>query len=256
MQVLAQGGYGLWLLLGMALALRLYPAGRGDALVPLALGAALVGAGALASLLHLPLVPDWLGWRFGRGSRPNRRAMLAMVTFLPMLGLAGLVRGDNQFWATRLSGAVLACCSLACLAYVMSGTPGRPEGRLHILGRVVSACYAGGLWLWLCLISQDGAEPRLINSEPWILVLLLAALLTDVALALRQPRLRQTWPGYLFAAVLVYLVPCLIVLLAQLHEPRALLVALAIVSCVAGKSVEQRLHDAPAANRRGASRSV
>lgn len=256
MQVLAHGGYGLWLLLGMALALGLYPSGRGDALVPLALGAALVGAGPLAALLRLPVVSDWLGWRFGRGSRPTRRAMLAMVTFLPMLGLAGLVRGDNQFWATRLAGGVLACCSLACIAYVMSGTPGRSEGRLRILGRVVSACYAGGLWLWLCLVSQDGAEPRLINSEPWILVLLVAALATDLALAMRRPGLRQAWPGYLFAASLVYLIPCLVVLLAQWHEPRALLAALAAVSCVAGKSVERRLHDAATAPRGSASRSA
>lgn len=256
LQMLANSGYGLWLLLGTTLALGLYPSGRGDALVPLTLGAALVSIGPLLALLRLPAVPDWLGWRFGPGSRPNRRAMLAMVTYLPMLGMAGLVRGDNQFWATRLSAAGLACCSLACLVYVMAGAARWPDGRLRILSRVVTACYAGGLWLWLCLVSQDGAEHRLINSVPWILVLLFAALLIDLARAVRRPRWRQAWPGYLLAAALVYLIPCLIVLLAQLHEPRALLVALAAVSCVAGKSVEQRLRDAATAPQGGASRSA
>lgn len=240
LRVLANSGYGLWLLLGLALALGVYPAGRGEALVPLALGAMLVSLSPLAAALRLSAAADWLGWRFGRGSRPNRRAMLAMVTYLPMLGVAGLVRGDNLFWATRLSAAVLALCSLLCLVHAMPGAAVRREGWTRWLARVISAGYAGGLWLWLCLAAQESAHLRAIYSVAWILALQLLALLFWLV---SGQRYRGSWndSGRLVFLALVYLIPCVIVLLAQLHGPREWLIALAAVSCVVGKSVEPRL---------------
>lgn len=252
LRVLASSGYGLWLLLGTALALGLYPAGRGDALVPLALGAALVSIAPLAAVLRLPLAQDWLGWRFGRGSRPNRKAMLALVSYLPMLGVAGLVRGDNLFWATRLCAAGLAIASLACLIHALSDDAAERRGR--ILERIVSATYAGGLWLWLCLAAQDGDQP--IHSLRWILVLLLLALLADVLSWWRDGAARAGgWPGRLLWLALVYLIPGLIVL-AQRHEPSGLLLVLAAVSCMVGKSVEARLCGTASAVDGGVSPSV
>jgi len=237
LRVLAGSGYGLWLLLGSALALGLYPAGRGDALVPLALGAVLVSLAPLAAALRLRWVPEWPGWRFGRGSRPNRKAMLAMATYLPMLGVAGLARGDNLFWATRLSAAAMALCSLACLIHALDGDAGERRGQT--LARVVSAGYAGGLWLWLCLAAQQGSVPMPINSVPWIFALQLLALLVG-GISWRRDGLARGWTGRLLFLALVYLIPGLLVL-AQLHEPGELLLALAAVSCVVGKSVEPRL---------------
>ncbi|WP_266168711.1 hypothetical protein [Dyella subtropica] len=270
LQVLAISGYGLWLLLGLALGLAMYPSGRGDALVPLTLGTVLVSAGPLLACLRLPVVPDWLGWRFGRGSRPTREGMIALLAYLPMLALAGLVRGDNAFWATRLSGAALAFCSLACLIYTARGYGRRPVSaqvslwRQLPLSRVVSACYTGGLWLWLCLVGQASAEPLAITSTPWILALQLLALLLGWSEGMRWQSLqagkgapvpkapghsRGLWIGRFIAAILIYVIPCVVLLLAQVLEQRVLLVALAAVSCVVGKSVEQRLYDAALAIR-------
>ena len=237
--MLANSGYGLWLLLGLTLALGVYPAGRGEALVPLALGAMLVSLSPLAVWLRVLVEADWLGWRFGRGSRPSRRAMLAMVTYLPMLGVAGLARGDNLFWATRLSAAALALCSLLCLVLAMPGEAGRREGWTRRVARVVSAGYTGGLWLWLCLATQESAHLRAIYSVAWILALQIAALLSW--LAGRGRHRSADGPGLLVFLTLVYLIPCAVVLLSHLQESREWLIALAAVSCVAGKSVEPRL---------------
>lgn len=237
LRVLASSGYGLWLLLGAALALGVYPAGRGDALVPLALGGVLVSFAPLAAVLRLPRVPDWLGWRFGRGSRPTAKAMLALAAYLPMLGVAGLVRGDNLFWATRLAAAALALGALACLIDALSEDA--QEGRARIFARLVSASYAGGLWLWLCLVAQDGDQP--IHSVPWIFALQLLALLVGGVFWWRDGAVRSRgWPGRLLFLALVYLIPCLIVL-AQRPESSGLLLLLAAVSCLVGKSVEPRL---------------
>lgn len=240
LRALANSGYGLWLLLGLALALGVYPAGRGEALVPLALGAMLVSLSPLAASLRLSAAADWLGWRFGRGSRPNRRAMLAMVTYLPMLGVAGLVRGDNLFWATRLSGAALVLCSLLCLIYAMPGEAVRREGWTRWLARVISAGYAGGLWLWLCLAAQESNHLRAIYSVAWILVLQMLALVFWLMSGQRRRR-KRSGSGRLVFLALVYLIPCVVVLLVQRHGAGEWLIALAAVSCVIGKSVEPRL---------------
>jgi hypothetical protein len=95
LEVLALCGYGLWMLLGLALALGIYSTGRGEALVPLTLGCLFVSAGLLLACLRLPLMPEWHGWPIGHSLRPTREALLALATYLPMLGLAGMVRGSG-----------------------------------------------------------------------------------------------------------------------------------------------------------------
>jgi len=261
--VLTICGYGLWMLLGLALALGIYSFGRGEALVPLMLGCVFVSAGPLlASLRWLPMMPDWYGWQFSNRQRPTRETLMLLTTYLPMLGVAGLAHGDNDFWATRLAGATLMLCSLASVLFGAYGYRARrlPEltgiASQMPISRVVSAWYGGGLWLWLCVISQDASNwPG--GGRPWILGLLLLALLLGLVEGMRWQALQfssvdgrepseiltglQT-PRFT-AAALTYAVPCLSLLLAHLFRDDRWMALLAALACVLGKSLELRLFD-------------
>ncbi|MCX7513310.1 hypothetical protein [Frateuria sp. STR12] len=260
LRMLALSGYGLWMLLGLALALGIYRGGRSEALLPLALGAVFVSIGLAVACLRLPGLSEWHGWFPARRSRPTREALLALAAYLPMLAVAGLVRGDNAFWATRLAGAALALCSLASLAYTVHRYRRRlSEGVLRCsaqlpVSRVVAAWYAGGLWLWLCLAAQDGAvHPA--GTRPWIMVLLVLALLLGLIEGLRwqalsQPEGRSAMPrtrgrtARFVAALLTYAVPSLALLVVDLSDAGMPLVALAAISCLLGRTIEQRAYEA------------
>jgi sulfite dehydrogenase (quinone) subunit SoeC len=259
LRVLALCGHGLWLLLGLALALGIYRGGRSEALLPLALGAAFVSLGLLAACLRLPAAPAWHGWRPGWGSRPPPEALLALAAYLPMLAVAGLVRGDNAFWATRLAGAALAACSVASLVYtVQNYRRGLSAGVLRRsaqlpASRLVAACYTGGLWLWLCLALQDGAV-HATGSRPWIMVLLVLVLLLGLIEGLRwqalgQPDGRPSGPpapgraARFVAALFTYALPSLALLVVDLSDAGVPLVAVAAVSCLLGRTVEQRAYE-------------
>ncbi|WP_109722322.1 hypothetical protein [Fulvimonas soli] len=242
---LALAGYGIWMLLGAALTLGLYRSGRSEVLVPLTLGGCFVGAGLLAALLRLPRVHEWRGWQPARDSRPGREALFALSAYLPMLALAGLARGDNGFWATRAAGAALALCSLANLAYAV----GWPRGGAgpQPFGSVVSAAYGGGLWLWLCLAAQDDAvHPA--GTHPWIMVLILLALLLGFTEGLRwqvlraAPRGGELRPARFFAAVFTYALPCVVLLLDDRFDSHPAALAGAALSCLAGLTIERRLY--------------
>lgn len=255
LEVFAASGYGVWMLLGAALMLDIYRDGRNPALVPLAIGTVFVSAGLLASCL--PSMPSWHGWRPGRGSRPTREALLALATYLPMLGVAGLVRGGNDFWATRLAGAGLMLCSLGNLAYVAYRDRDRLAANLRRmtvtlpLNRVVAAGYCGGLWLWLCLAAQDD-KAHAAGSHPWIMVLVALALLLGLIEVLRwqplQPRApsagQEVRPMRFVAALFTYALPCMALLLGDLFDAGTLLVAAAAVSCLLGKTIERHLYEA------------
>lgn len=258
LQVAAFNGLGLWMLLGLALAVGVYPSGRGDALVPLALGALLVATGLVAASVRAPWMPTWHGWRIGRDSRPTRAALITLATFLPMLAVAGLARGDNTFWATRLAGAALTLCSLVTLTVTgygdikrrMPGLDARLLSQLP-LSRVVSAAYGGGLWLWLCAAGQDGGDS--IDPRVWIMGLLLLALLRGLVEGMRwqavlqrlsvpRSRLEQQPRRYL-AASLIYALPCVALILASFDDGRLLMAVLAALSCMLGMSIELSLYD-------------
>ncbi len=258
-RVLAASGYGLWAWLGLALTLGLYPMGRGGTLLPLAVGTVMVGLGLLVACLPWRGAPDWYGWRPRLDVRPTHAAMLALVTFLPMLVVGGLARGDNEFWATRLAGAALTLCSLASLAYTgyrlrcrLSPTLQRAASALPV-SRLVFAGYAGGLWLWLCMLVQDEPIPS-PGMYPWILLLLVLALLLGLlegldwqalgangsSVALREGGLR---PVRFVAALFTYVIPCIALLLAR-HDGIDLIAgALAVPSCLLGKWMERRLYE-------------
>jgi hypothetical protein len=258
LQVAAFHGLGLWMLLGLALAVGVYPSGRGDALVPLALGALLVAIGLAAACVRAPWMPTWHGWRVGKDSRPTRAALITLGTFLPMLAVAGLARGDNTFWATRLAGAALTLCSLVSLTVTgygdikrrMPGLDARLLSQLP-LSRVVSAAYGGGLWLWLCAAGQDGDDAT--DHRVWIMGLLLLALLRGLVEGMRWqavlqrlsvPRARlEQQPRRYLAASLLYALPCTALILASFDDGRVFMAGLATLSCVAGMSIELSLYD-------------
>jgi sulfite dehydrogenase (quinone) subunit SoeC len=261
LEVLALCGYGLWLLLGLALGLGIYSGGRGDALVPLTLGCFFVSAGLLTACLRLPVMPEWHGWPIGRGHRPTREALLALATYLPMFGLAGLVRGNDAFWATRLIGMVLMVCSLACLIISANGYRTRRLAQAGVtmqipLSRVLSACYGGGLWLWVCAIFQADLLDAGAVRWPWVIGLLLLALLLGLADGLGwQQSLRYPTPGErrrhaqdlqsrrFLAAALICAVPCISLLLAPVTAWGRWLALCAALAYVAGKTMELRLYD-------------
>ncbi|WP_430391934.1 hypothetical protein [Dyella sp. 20L07] len=259
LHVAASNGFGLWMLLGLALAVGVYPDGRGDALVPLALGGVLIGVGLLAACLRAAWMPTWHGWRIGNSSRPTRDALIALGTILPVLAVAGLARGDNSFWVTRIAAAALALCSLISLIVTAHGDARRRmpglDARLVTqlpLSRVISASYGGGLWLWLCASGQEGGDA---NSPQltWIIGLLLLTLLRGLVENLRWQAVLQRLPGprpllelqprrYL-AALLVYAIPCLALLLASFDDGRLLMASVAAVSCMVGMGIELSLYD-------------
>lgn len=259
LHVVGYDGFGLWMVLGLALAVGVYPGGRGDVLVPLTLGALLVALGLVAAGFRSRWMPHWHGWVLGKGSRPTRDALIALACALPVLAVAGLARGDNTFWATRLAGVAMALCSL-CSLIVTAYADGRrqaPDMDHYLatqlpLSRVVSATYGGGLWLWLCMAGQGADNPD-VHPAAWIVGLLVLALLRGLVESLRwqaalqrvvAPRGRlELQPGRYLAAVLVYAAPCAALLLMSFGVGWFALAAVAALSGTMGMATELSLYD-------------
>jgi hypothetical protein len=262
LEILSLCGYGLWMLLGLALALGIYSPGRGPALVPLTLGGLFVSAGLVAACLRLRAFPQWHGWRIGRSQWPTGEALLALATYLPMLGLGGLVRGDGDFWATRLISVLLALGSSICLISSVYGyrkrrcaDRGGVAAQLPV-SRMLSACYGGGLWLWVCLLFQ--AEPFVPpeNAWPWTIGLLLLAMLLGLVEGMAWQSLRGDGPDpwlrcaqqglqsrRFLAATLSFALPCLSLLLVPLAPAARWLAPVAAAAYVVGAALETWLHD-------------
>jgi len=252
-RVLATSGYGLWTWLGLALALGQVE-GRSGTLVPLTVGLVLIGIGlVLACLPGRGATRDWYGWQPRRDTRPTRAALLAFATCLPMLAVAGLARGDNEFWATRAVGAVLALCSAASLAYNNYShrrrwlRPALSQPEPLPVRRLIFAAYAGGLWLWVCTLAQ-GLQGSPFTTAPWLGLLVGLALVLAVveslgwrALGKRRPE--RTTPlrrhrG--LVVVLGYGVPVLALLLGLRLSSPLPVAALAVPCCLLGRWLEQR----------------
>lgn len=258
LQVLADTGHGIWVLQGMALAFGIFREGRGESLVPLAVGALFVLAGLVVASVRVPGLPAWHGWHPGRNAWPTRPALIALASFLPVLAVAGLTRGDNDFWATRLAGAALMLCSLGNLIHGMPRriAPARLAGSAVLpVGRAMAALYGGGLWLWL-FVAADGriaVGPAQPQHQPWLLVLLIMALLLGLIEGMRWHALRQSEagstpqgdrviPARFAAALLCYAIPCVALLLADRWQASGALALLAALSAMVGRALEQRLY--------------
>lgn len=264
-QTATAAGYGLWMVLGTALALGLYPDGRGEVLVPLFIGLVLVSLGLVATCLRLRFAPAWHGWDPVKRMMPTPEGMVAMANYLPMLALAGLARGGNDFWATRLAGAALMLCSLATLIYTARGASRHlPPSVASVanalpLGRTVSALFAGGLWFWLCVALQT--EMPLNPLNPWRLALLAVALALGVVEGMRWRALRQlaeergaverfasgragaSLLAWRFAvAVLSVGFPCVLLVSHPAGPMLPVAAGLAALSCIIGQCLEQRLY--------------
>jgi hypothetical protein len=266
LRVLGATGYGLWMVLGTALALGIYSDGRGEVLAPLGTGLAFVSLGLLATCLRLKFALEWHGWNPMRNAMPTREGMVAMANYLPMLAVAGLARGDNDFWATRVAGLALMLCSLASLIYTSRGACRRlavsepAVAAMLPVGRIVSALFAGGLWFWLCVALQTADGVVGMPSGPWRLVLLAVALAIGIVDGTRWQALRRPAPAYVggapprtpqetsvmvqrfMAAVLAVGLPCLLLAVNSLDGYSAAFAAVAALSCIVGQCVEQRLY--------------
>lgn len=269
LRVLAVSGYGLWIWLGMGLALGVERLGQGDLRMPLLLGAVLVSAGLLLVCVRLPASAAWHGWQPSRHRWPTGPAWMALVTFLPALLVVGLGDGHGHTPEMRLAGVTLMLCSLVSLVYSVHHyrsqlSPGRQRMSSSLpVSRLVTAWYAGGLWLWLCAMVQGGPElPD--GSDLWILLLLALALLLGLLEAMRWQLLdtRQAGrdpaeapplpPVRFVAAALVYVLPCAALLLTERFGGGLLAAALAVPSCLLGKVLEQHVYESALADGLGA----
>ncbi|MBS0431078.1 MAG: dimethyl sulfoxide reductase anchor subunit [Proteobacteria bacterium] len=164
--VLSGAGLGLWAWLGGALAVGLYPSGRGNVLAPLAIGFVFVGAGLLSSTLHLGRpARAWRAFSQWDSSWLSREGLLSMATFLPMFAVGGLARGDHRFLPTRIAAALLCVCALAtlfCTARIYTSLkpiPAWRDARVLPLYLLFGA-WSGGLWLWAYLAFNPGVPAR------------------------------------------------------------------------------------------------
>lgn len=155
--VMSGAGYGLWCLLGVALATRTYPATPTGVLVPLAFGCVLVTAGLLASTAHLGR-PEraWRALTQWRSSWLSREGIASLATYLPMLAVAWCAVADHAGLAIRIAGGLLALCALATLLCTANIYRSLKTIRAWRAPQVLPLFFAfallsGGLWLWAWL---------------------------------------------------------------------------------------------------------
>ncbi len=183
--VLSGAGYGLWCLLGLALATGLYPLAGVDVLVPLAFGCLLVTAGLLASTSHLGRPGRaWRALSQWRSSWLSREGIAALLAYLPVPVLAWLAFPHRGGPVLRVAGAVLSLCAFAtilCTANIYRSLKTVAAWRLRqVLPLYFAfALLSGGLCLWTWLTLLPG-QPR-GNALP--LTLLVLAVLAGVVKA-------------------------------------------------------------------------
>ena len=181
--VLGGAGYGLWCLLGVALAAGIYPLADGiGVLVPLAFGFVLVTTGLLASTLHLGR-PEraWRALSQWRSSWLSREGMASLVTYLPMSAVAWFAFAGGNGAAIRTAGALLALCALLtilCTANIYRSlrTIAAWRTRQVLPLYFVFAWLSGGLWLWTWLALAAGR----MNGPAFPLALLALAVVAAI----------------------------------------------------------------------------
>lgn len=176
--VLSGAGYGLWCLLGVALAAGIYPA-TDNVLAPLAFGFVLVTFGLLASTSHLGR-PEraWRALSQWRSSWLSREGIASLVTYLPMLALTWCAYTQRSGAPLRITAALLALGALAtlfCTANIYRSLKAIHAWRApQVLPLYFAfALLSGGLWLWSWLMFAAG---NAVALWPAALLMALAAL--------------------------------------------------------------------------------
>lgn len=151
---LSGAGYGLWWLLGVHLWNGHFPASNTLKLGALALGFVLVSAGLLSSTLHLGH-PEraWRALSQWRSSWLSREAVAALLTYLPVLGIACLLWLDADATLIGRLGLLLAAFSLLsvfCTARIYSSLATVPawHNAWVLPGYLLLGLYSGGVLLW------------------------------------------------------------------------------------------------------------
>lgn len=180
--VMSGTGYGVWCLLGIALAAGIYPLAGVGAAVPLAFGFVLVSAGWLASTAHLGRPGRaWRALSQWRSSWLSREGIASLVTYLPMLAVAWFAFIGQTGIGLRLAGGLLALCALTtilCTANIYRSlkTIAAWRTRQVLPLYFMFALLSGGLWLWTWLALTTGP----MTSLAFPLALLGLAVVTAV----------------------------------------------------------------------------
>jgi DMSO reductase anchor subunit len=181
--VMSGAGYGLWCLLGIALAAGAYPLAGTGVLVPLGFAFALVTAGLLASTMHLGR-PEraWRALTQWRSSWLSREGIASLVTYLPMLAVAGFAYTGHARLGMRIGGALLALGALTtifCTANIYRSlkTIAAWRTRQVLPLYFMFALLSGGLWLWAWLALTTGATTRLAFPLALLGLAIIAALI-------------------------------------------------------------------------------
>ena len=165
--VMSGAGYGVWCLLGLALAAGIYPLSGMGVLVPLGFGFVLVSAGLLASTMHLGRPGRaWRALSQWRSSWLSREGIASLVTYLPMLAMAWFAFIGHAGTGLRVAGALLALGALAtilCTANIYRSlkTIAAWRTRQVLPLYFMFALLSGGLWLWTWLALTVGAATSL-----------------------------------------------------------------------------------------------
>jgi DMSO reductase anchor subunit len=184
--VLSGAGYGLWCLLGIALAAGIYPLAGIGVLVPLGFGFVLVTAGLLASTLHLGR-PEraWRALSQWRSSWLSREGIASLVTYLPMSAVAWLAFAGSNGVAIRMAGALLALCTLLtilCTANIYRSLRAIDAWRTRQVLPLyfMFALLSGGLWLWAWLaLTASRAANAAFPLALLVLAMVAAAIKND-----------------------------------------------------------------------------
>lgn len=168
---LSGAGYGLWLLIAIAVAIGAAPADRFTIVVTLLTGLVLTSIGLLASVAHLgkPL-RAWRALSQWRSSWLSREGILALVCVPLCLLLAWRVESVHSGLRIRAGFAVfalLAAATVLCTARIYASLRtirAWRDWRVTPLYGLL-ALQTGGLWLWLLC---ELAAPQPLDIQPGI----------------------------------------------------------------------------------------
>lgn len=260
LRVLAISGYGMWMWLGMALALGVERIGQDDMQMPLLLGIALVSADGLLAALQQSVAHDDRARGRHRRRWSVRAVGLFVATLVPVVLVISLGDGHGHSTVLRLAGVAMMLCSLVSLVYSAHRYRHQHSSGLRGVSaslpasRLVTAWYIGGLWVWMCTMLQGGQQAP-GGAYAWILLLLALALLLGLLEGMRWQMLgvghernggRDTTPLQplrFLAAIFVYLLPCAALLLTERFGGGVLAAVLSVPSALFGKMLEQQVYE-------------